>query len=535
MNSSANRTATTSLSVALLLLAALPAGCIADTTRSPESTDTGLHSDIQQDTPDSADDPDQDGIPSSADLCPENYDPRQNDWDKDGAGDACDPTIDLNESNALVMRDLPVQEYSEIQLSSIGDFNADGYPDFAVGVPALDEERGQVLLFSGGTLNAGTGSLSMADSTGTLRGEFENDLVGCELNEVGDVNGDGFDDFAVLQCQRINRQGVHLILGQENPNLTGRINNISEMKFAIARKGEIPNATILQLEAIDRGGMLDFAIASWNWMRVIRVIPGSTSFPDDVGQGDLHFLDEWTMAASTIEIPEPTANDSPIQFAPLGDVDGNGILEFGMVDSLESNGPAVDVYMLSADEFPTEIGAAATLASIAEGSEYPDGSKSPQFTSLGDLNGDGLADFSFSEPGDATTEVFFGSTSGINVTDLSSPDTKILHSSNAQLLGGLDVNSDGFSDLIFAQDSALSVFSGNRSWGTEMSASGPDGFDATVSFPSDSDVKSYAIESIKDFDGDNTAEFGIVLEGTDRDIDSGRIWVVDTDLPLQSH
>ena len=533
MNSSANRTAATSLSVALLLLAALPAGCVADTTRSPESTDTGLHSDVQRDTPDSANDPDQDGIPSAADLCPETYDPRQNDWDKDGAGDACDPTINLNESNALVMRGLPVQKYSEIQLSSIGDFNADGYPDFAVGVPAFDEERGQVLLFSGGTLNAGKGSLSMADSTGRLTGEFENDLVGCELNEVGDVNGDGFDDFAVLQCQRINRQGVHLVLGQDSLRINGKINELSTMKFAISRKSELAYASPLRLGDVNNDGMDDFAITSSAWPRVIRVVPGSTSFPEDVGQGDHHFLDEWKTAASTIELQEP-ADDSPIQFAPLGDLDGNGIVEFGFVDALDSNGPSVDVHLLSADIFPTMIGDSVPVESLAESSEFPGGSNSnsPTFVPLGDVDGDGLSDFAFSPSSSAGTKLFFGSNSKTDAATLKNHDTEILHPSHIQVIAGMDLNSDGFSDLVFSEGGDLMVLSGNRDWNNQISATKPDEFDSVISVGKESKFRSQKLVRLPKLTGNEPTRLALVLEATDHELDSGKIIILTAELPL---
>ncbi|GEM_PF-5685966 len=533
MYSSANRTATTSLSLALLLLAALPAGCIADTTRSPESTDTGLQSDIQRDTPDAANDPDQDGIPSSADLCPETYDPRQKDWDKDGAGDACDPTIDLNESNALVMRDLPVQRYSEIQIEAIGDFNGDEQDEFAIGVPDMDEGRGRILLYSWESLDQEAGTISVDQATGVLKGEFEDDLVGCKLQGVGDVNGDGFADFSTLQCQRINRQGVHLMLGQDSLRINGKINELSTMKFAISRKSELPYANLLRLEDVNNDGMDDFAITSSAWPRVIRVVPGSTSFPEDVGQGDHHFLDEWKNAASTIELQEP-ADDSPIQFAPLGDLDDNGIVEFGFVDALDSNGPSVDVHLLSADIFPTVIGDSVPVESLAESSEFPGGSNSssPKFVPLGDVDGDGLSDFAFSPSSSASTKIFFGSNSRTDVATLNNHDNEILHPSRIRVIAGMDMNSDGFSDLVFSQGQDLMVLSGNRDWKNEITVKKPDEFDLVISVGGESTFRSQKLVRLPRNTGNEPTRLALVLEPTDHEHDSGTIIILTAELPL---
>jgi hypothetical protein len=530
MSESSVRTTAAPLLICLLFVVFVT-GCIADTIQDPADADTGFESDTESIRGDASDDPDEDGIPSASDICPDTYDPRQNDWDQDGAGDACDPTIDLNESNALVMRDLPVQEWAQIQLSSIGDFDGDGFDDFAVGVPAFDNARGKILLFYGGVLEDTKGRLTIQQSSGVLSGELQSDVVGCALEAIGDVNGDNLDDFVTLQCEWNNRQGVHLILGRPSMEITGEIKNFSEMVFSTSRSGKLPGATLLRMGDINNDRMDDFAVASWDWMRVVRIIPGSGTFPADVGRGDHHFLDEWTNAAATMEIQDPTALDSPIQFAPLGDINADGETEIGIVDSYFDDGPSVTVHILPAGSFPSEVGQAIPIEEISEGSDFAGGSISPTFTRIGDVNGDGHSDFSFSTPRTASTNIFFGSATGISPSDLLAPDTELIHPTNTALVGGLDVDADGFSDLLYVDGDELLVLSGNREWKKELALLDAHSFDGVISFPMEGSIRSIAIEPIGNLNDDSIAEFGIVMEEPRNE--GGRIWFVQSDLPLK--
>ena len=529
MYPSANRTATTSLSLALLLLAALPAGCIADTTRSPESTDTGLHSDIQRDTPDAANDPDQDGIPSSADLCPETYDPRQKDWDKDGAGDACDPTIDLNESNALVMRDLPVYEHAPLSVDSIGDFDGDGSSDFAIGIPNAKNGTGEVRLYSGEDFSDPAGKFTQIDPQATLVGDQSGALVGCEVGGVGDVNGDGYGDFIALQCRHYERQLAHLILGGPKPILSGDIDSLSEMKFDVSRSNGVPGVEILRLNDLNTDGFEDFALGSSAWMRVIRVIPGAGSFPKEVGCGNYHCVDDWVAAASSVEVPEPAANDAPIHFSVLGDIDGDSKLDLGLVDDLQTDGPEIDVSVVSVSKLPTEVGSSIPMNSISESSSLSSASGVPKFTPLGDLNGDGLSDFSFSFPETSATKIFFGASGDQFPYNWHAPDTEILHNSGSHLIGAFDLNSDGFSDLVFVNNGHAFLLSGSRNWSEEVVATQPQHFDATLNTAEIQTISRVQLAELGNFPRSQRRRFGLVIEGAEDE--SGTIWVFGGDLP----
>ena len=82
-------------------------------------------------------------------------------------------------------------------VNSAGDIDNDGYDDFLIGAQhrdlGKDENIGVVYVLTGSP----SGELSLADSSAILSGEADGDFAGRSLSSMGDLNGDGNDDFLV--------------------------------------------------------------------------------------------------------------------------------------------------------------------------------------------------------------------------------------------------------------------------------------------------------------------------------------------------
>ena len=82
-------------------------------------------------------------------------------------------------------------------VGSAGDIDNDGYDDFLIGAQhrdlGKDENIGVVYVLTGSP----SGEQSLADASAILSGEADGDFAGRALSPMGDINGDGNDDFLV--------------------------------------------------------------------------------------------------------------------------------------------------------------------------------------------------------------------------------------------------------------------------------------------------------------------------------------------------
>jgi hypothetical protein len=77
-------------------------------------------------------------------------------------------------------------------IAGIGDFNGDGFDDFAVSEPARDQsgsDSGAVYIFAG--------NASGASFITTITPEANADFLGTTMTSIGDINGDGLDDLMI--------------------------------------------------------------------------------------------------------------------------------------------------------------------------------------------------------------------------------------------------------------------------------------------------------------------------------------------------
>ncbi len=80
-------------------------------------------------------------------------------------------------------------EFFGTSVTGLGDFNGDGYSDFAVGAPSFGADLGRVRIYEG----TKTGTSTLLGGINGAPGQF----LGLEVDGVGDVNGDGLSDMMV--------------------------------------------------------------------------------------------------------------------------------------------------------------------------------------------------------------------------------------------------------------------------------------------------------------------------------------------------
>lgn len=116
-------------------------------------------------------------------------------------------TGNVDTANADVsLRGKAINERLGWSAASAGDVNADGYDDVLISAVEASAGAGETYLILGKADLDQNISPGLADAT--LVGLISNDASGASVSGVGDVNGDGFDDFLIAASSAANGNGV---------------------------------------------------------------------------------------------------------------------------------------------------------------------------------------------------------------------------------------------------------------------------------------------------------------------------------------
>ena len=272
------------------------------------------------------------------------------------------------------------------------DVDGDGIPELAFGtaegVPSVKEEgtnRGAVFLFFGSTV-AGGGDFDMADADVVIHGENDNDELGSALAGRGDVDGDGLDDLAIASGTRHN---TWIFLG---PTLSaGGAFTPSDADIVVT---EQVAECVRWVGDMDGDGLHELAISN-TLNSTAGNVAGRTFVMAGahIGPGGQTF----TVSESWVDFPGSGAgNASGCETGRAGDVDGDGLgdLLVGTQGAGPSGANSGMVSLFLGASLPEEGGTIELWSrDMRFAGEASDDRLGTDVQALGDLDGDGLADF----------------------------------------------------------------------------------------------------------------------------------------------
>ncbi len=187
-------------------------------------------------------------------------------------------------------------------VTSIGDYNGDGYSDFAVGAPLYGTNQGRISIYLGNNAGNATTPIYITGAAG--------DGFGKEITGVGDINGDGKSDFVFSD----HTNHAYVVLGGN----TTPVSKLDAGSFTIIGGGGVGD--------FNGDGYDDFVVS-------LGGTSGSKSFVvfgrDGFGGPlDLNYLKN---PDNAMELNYAGANSSSgVEVNGIGDINGDGYDDFAM-------------------------------------------------------------------------------------------------------------------------------------------------------------------------------------------------------------
>ncbi|MBX3000370.1 MAG: VCBS repeat-containing protein [Caldilineaceae bacterium] len=316
--------------------------------------------------------------------------------------------------------------------AAAGDVNGDGIGDLLIGDPGL----GTAYLILG-RRGAWPATLNLANANWKLT-QAGSAGFGGSVAGAGDVDGDGLADILVGATSQGAINGpVWLYAGREQGTPAAvRLFHASRATAGAPQLAGLGDAT--------GDGLSDFVIAAQGVP--VALVAGRPA--SDWPVGNINLITDGTAQFS--------GNSNGATVAAAGDVNGDGLQDLLVGDP---NAATPRLYLIHGRRnFPGSATlSAAAAASFAPGTA-PNSRLGAGMVSLGDVDGDGRADFAFGQPGNGggPNRAALIMTAGIDLTPNMSINTVaaslISGGAASQLLGAYisagDVNGDGIVDIL---------------------------------------------------------------------------------------
>ncbi|MFZ2868748.1 FG-GAP-like repeat-containing protein [Zavarzinia sp.] len=364
-------------------------------------------------------------------------------------------------------------ELSATAVAGVGDVNGDGFADIMVGSPLSSDYQGLATLVEG---SAGP-FFSDRDLSGPFffgsRADYE--YIGRRLGVLGDVNGDGFDDFSY------GGDGGHIWGTYENYIVFGSAGGFVQIGTYQSHLDAAGDVNGDGFDDIIAGGTIVFGSASG--------LPANLESPAVDGSNGFQPAGAFSRMAAAGDV-----NGDGYDDLIFGNADTAGYVLFGKAGGFTAT---VDVTAVDGSNGYRITGAAGSGTGTSVGA-------------AGDVNGDGIDDLIIGVGGKNKVYIVFGRADAAQ-TDIALGT--IDGSNGFAITGGGsgagaagDVNGDGLADIIVG-GGVLFGHTGNT--GASFSIRAVDGSDGFLISGAGFDTRNLSINKAGDFNGDGFDDIAV--------------------------